>query len=80
MTPLIERKKGILEVPIHLYVGKEDRGLMAMEPQSTAKSAGLTSAYVAKFWYGMDKCQFDPEIRAKIKMSYRYLCLMSLIH
>jgi hypothetical protein len=67
VTPLIERKKGILEVPIHLYVGKEDKGLTAMEQKSTAESTELTSAYVAKFWYGMDRCQFDPESRAKNK-------------
>ena len=44
VTPLIERKKGILEVPIHLYVGKEDKGLTAIEPKSTVKSTELTSA------------------------------------
>ncbi len=67
MTPLIEMKKGMLEVHIHLYVGKEDKGLTAMEPQPIEKSTELTSAYVAKFWYGMDRCQFDAEIRAKNK-------------
>ncbi len=34
-----------------------------MEPVSAAKSMELTSAYVSKFWYGMDRCQFDPKVR-----------------
>ena len=33
VTPLIERKQGILEVPVHLYVNKTDKGLMAAEKQ-----------------------------------------------
>ena len=57
LTPLIERKQGILEIPIHLYINHQnDKGLMATEkmPMST----------VSKFWHGMDRCEFDPEIRS----------------
>ena len=55
-TPLIERKKGILEVPIHLYVERDEKGLMATENE-------MPMSTIAKFWYGMDRCQFNPEIR-----------------
>ena len=56
VTPLIERKKGILEVPIHLYVERDEKGLMATENE-------MPMSTIAKFWYGMDRCQFNPEIR-----------------
>jgi hypothetical protein len=67
-------------VPIHLYVGKEDKGLLAMEPLSKAKSTELTSAYVAKFWYGMDRCQFNPKIRAKNKDELSLFMFDVIIH
>jgi hypothetical protein len=36
ITPLIERKQGILEVPVHLYINKADKGLLVAEKQSPA--------------------------------------------
>jgi transposase InsO family protein len=36
ITPLIERKQGILEVPVHLYINKADKGLMVAEKQTPA--------------------------------------------
>jgi hypothetical protein len=57
MTPLIERKKGILKIPLHLYINDKDKGLMASE------STTLSMSTISKFWYGMDRCQFDPEFR-----------------
>ena len=64
VTPLIERKQGILEVPIHLYVNGES-GLKLTDNgfQEKLDSAKLSSAAVAKFWFGMDQCLFDPTIR-----------------
>ena len=56
-TPLIERKKGILEIPLHLYINNKDKGLMASEPTT------LSMSTISKFWYGMDRGQFDPESR-----------------
>ena len=55
VTPLIERKKGILEIPLHLYIGTNDKGLMATEPNA------ISMATISKFWYGLDRYQFDPE-------------------
>ena len=61
---LIERKKGILEVPIHLYVNNEnDIGLMA-EGQENSKPS---MSKISKFWLGMDQCTFDPINRSKNK-------------
>jgi hypothetical protein len=34
ITPLIERRNGILEVPIHLYVNKNETGLIAKDKDS----------------------------------------------
>jgi hypothetical protein len=64
VTPLIERKSGILEIPVHLYINKDgyDKGLSATE--TTEK---LSMSKIAKFWYGMDQQQFDPECRANNK-------------
>ncbi len=59
MTPLVERKKGILEVPNHLYVERDEKGLMATE------NNGMPMSTISKFWYGMDKCQFNPETRGE---------------
>ncbi len=58
VTPLIERKKGILEIPLHLYTGTKDKGLMATEPNA------LSMSTISKFWYGLDRYQFDPEQRS----------------
>ncbi len=61
ITPLIERKRGILEVPIHLYVnGKNDIGLMA-ENQKPSMST------LSKFWLGMEQSKFDPINRSNNK-------------
>jgi transposase InsO family protein len=60
-TPLIERKKGILEVPVHLFIDNNDKGLMATEVSRTTPK--LSTACIAKFWFGMDQCKFDPKIR-----------------
>jgi transposase InsO family protein len=58
LTPLIERKQGILEIPVHLYIDHQnDKGLMATEIK-------LPMSTVSKFWHGMDRCEFDPEIRS----------------
>jgi hypothetical protein len=57
VTPLIERKKGILEIPLHLYIDNKDKGLMATEPNP------LSMSTISKFWYGLDRYQFDPEQR-----------------
>ena len=59
VTPLIERRKGILEVPVHLYTNNNDKGLMASE----LLTPELSKASIAKFWFGMDKGEFDPYIR-----------------
>ena len=57
LTPLIERKQGILEIPVHLYIDQNDNnGLMVTESK-------LPMSTVSKFWHGMDRCEFDPEIR-----------------
>ncbi len=45
VTPLIERKKGILEIPLHLYIDKKEKGLMASEPETM-----LFMSTVSKFW------------------------------
>jgi transposase InsO family protein len=65
ITPLIERKQGILEVPIHLYIKDKESGLKLTENelQENSESAKLSSAEIAKFWYGMDQCRFDPITR-----------------
>jgi transposase InsO family protein len=62
ITPLIERKNGILEVPIHLYVDKNEKGLVSTD-KSTKESEELSKADISKFWYAMDKGQFDPKNR-----------------
>jgi hypothetical protein len=62
ITPLIERKNGILEVPIHLYVDKNEKGLISTD-KSTAQPEELSMADISKFWHAMDKGQFDPKIR-----------------
>ena len=43
ITPLIERKQGILEVPVHLYVNKTDTGLMAAESQLKATTKRIST-------------------------------------
>ena len=56
VTPLIERKKGILEVPVHLYVNESnDIGLMAKQVKSKP-----SMSKISKFWLGMDQGTFDP--------------------
>jgi hypothetical protein len=64
VTPLIERKSGILEVPVHLFVNKDgyDKGLTATETTET-----IPMSKISKFWYGMDRHEFDPECRANNK-------------
>ena len=59
---MIERKNGILEVPIHLYVDKNEKGLVSTD-KLTAESDELSMADISKFWHAMDKGQFDPKIR-----------------
>ena len=59
VTPLIERKRGILEIPLHLYIENKDKGLMASEPIQT-----ISMSTISKFWYGLDRYQFDPEKRS----------------
>ena len=56
ITPLIERRKGILEVPVHLYVDKAESGLIARDKHLTLDSNQISMANISKFWYGMDKC------------------------
>ena len=60
-TPLIERKKGILEVPVHLFTDNNDKGLKVTE--NLIPTIKLSKASVAKFWFGMDKGEFDPYTR-----------------
>jgi hypothetical protein len=60
ITPLIERNKGILEVPVHLYVDKNDSGLKVTENELT-----LTPAEISKFWFCMDRHLFNPTTREK---------------
>ena len=60
ITPLIERRNGILEVPIHLYVNKNETGLIAKDKEELSQ---LSMAGISKFWYGMDEGRFDPKIR-----------------
>jgi transposase InsO family protein len=62
VTPLIERKKGILEIPLHLYIDSKEKGLLASEPATT-----LSMSTVSKFWYGLDRYQFDPQKRSNNK-------------
>jgi hypothetical protein len=59
ITPLIERRKGILEVPIHLYV-PDEQGLMVTDSKSSRNSSQMSMASISKFWTGMDMRQFDP--------------------
>ena len=59
ITPLIERRKGILEVPVHLYINNQEKGLMATDANQ------ISMATVSKFWHGMDQCSFDPINRDK---------------
>ncbi len=63
VTPLIERRKGILEVPIHLYIDKKEKGLIAQDRSFEKDSHKLSMSHVAKFWLGMDQGIFDPKIR-----------------
>ena len=60
VTPLIERKSGILEIPVHLYIDKNgvDKGLTVSEDDK------LSMSTISKFWQGMDKHEFDPTCRA----------------
>jgi transposase InsO family protein len=60
VTPLIERKSGILEIPVHLYIDKNgnEKGLTVNENDK------LSMSTVSKFWHGMDKHEFDPNCRA----------------
>jgi hypothetical protein len=51
-----------LEIPVHLYIDKKEKGLMASEPETT-----LSMSTVSKFWYGLDRYQFDPEQRSNNK-------------
>jgi transposase InsO family protein len=61
ITPLIERKRGILEVPIHLYVnGKNDVGLMV-------KNQKPSMSTISKFWFGMEQSKLDPTNRSNNK-------------
>jgi hypothetical protein len=74
VTPLIERKKGILEIPLHLYIDKKEKGLMASEPETT-----LPMSTISKFWYGLDRYQFDPEQRSNNKDELS-LFMFDIIH
>jgi hypothetical protein len=60
VTPLIERKSGILEIPVHLYIdgNGNDKGLTVTEKDK------LSMSTISKFWQGMDKHEFDPTCRA----------------
>ncbi len=50
ITPLIERRKGILEVPVHLYVNNRKKGVMATEAKLSSSSSQISMATVSKFW------------------------------
>jgi hypothetical protein len=65
VTPLMERKQGILEVPIHLYINENESGLKITENglQRKSETAQLSAADIAKFWFGMDQLLFDPKTR-----------------
>jgi transposase InsO family protein len=65
ITPLIERRKGILEVPVHLYINNREKGLMATDTKLSSDSSEISMATISKFWLGMDQCLFDPVNRAK---------------
>ena len=61
-TPLIERKKGILEVPVHLYFDKNDeKGLMATDPINPNPEKGqFARNFLANFFKVSQErgCQF----------------------
>jgi hypothetical protein len=67
VTPLVERGKGILEIPIHMMLPAT--ACVSITPETTTKDA-LPPNVVSMFWHCYDDTSFDPHTRDNNKTDY----------
>jgi hypothetical protein len=79
ITPLIERKQGILEVPVHLYVGKADKGLMVAEKQGVAPNLTEKTEKLSNQNFSKEKQGVAPNLTEKTeKLSNQNFSMASI--
>jgi hypothetical protein len=67
VTPLVERGKGILEIPIHVMLPAT--ACVSVTPETTTKDA-LPPNVVSMFWLCYDDSSFDPDTRDNNKTDH----------
>ncbi len=68
VTPLVERGKGILELPIHLMLPA--KACVSIVPDKGTTQDALPPNVVSMFWHCFDDASFDPSIRDNNKSDY----------
>jgi hypothetical protein len=61
VTPLVERGKGILEMPLHLMI--PSTACVSIPPDTTGTQDALPPHVVSMFWHNYDDYFFDPTTR-----------------
>jgi transposase InsO family protein len=68
ITPLVERGKGILELPLHLMLPA--KAYVSIAPDKEATHDALPPNVVSMFWHCYDDVGFDPNTRDNNKTDY----------
>ncbi len=63
ITPLVERGKGILELPLHLMLPTQPCFTVTSANGQPEESEGLPPNVVSMFWHHYDDDSFDPAVR-----------------
>ena len=61
ITPLVERGKGILELPLHLMLN--EGACFSVTPEMNLLSEALPPHVVSTFWHCYEDTAFDPNTR-----------------
>ena len=68
VTPLVERGKGILEIPIHTMLST--MACVSVTPDTTTTTDALPPNVVSMFWHCFDDITLDPSTRENNKTDY----------
>jgi hypothetical protein len=68
ITPLVERGKGILELPLHMML--PEGACFTVIPSKRTTTEALPPHVVSMFWHCYDDDSFDPTIRGNNKTEY----------
>jgi hypothetical protein len=68
VTPLVERGKGILELPLHLMIPRGK--CLALTQPTASQQAAISPNIVSMFWHFYDDEQFDPATRENNHTEY----------